>query len=1194
MDNAVPEAELQRKRALLANLLQQRNEAPALSVTQERIWQLDQIQPGTPIYNFQGAVELRGALDEALLGSALERVVARHEVLRTAYGAEKGQPKVTIASLVEPTLLTQDLSTLPAGEAREQALRRLARDEAQSRFELGRPPLFRLALVRLEPQWHLLILTMHHIVSDLLSLDIFMHELGEFYSAAKAARAPGLAPLSASYQDLCREQRSAAERGSDDPAVAYWRRTLVQPPVLEWLSDFPRPASASGAAGTIEFVLASSVRDRVEQFARQERVTPFMVLLAAFYTLVHGSSGQTDLVVGSPTGGRFREGYENLIGMFSYPLPLRVDLSGQPAFGELVQRVKTTVLGATEYAELPFATVVDAAQQSGPLRAPLVRAMFSYVSRLKDLQFDGLAASRFPTDRGMSDFDLFMTIYPKGDGPDDGWQAMLEYNAELFATSTVMQLASAYEALLSRALSDQGSSVSELAAMVPAPLPLTVAVAATFTADPLGEVIDFWSRELRVPVRLELAPYNQVFQQLLDPGSLLHTPGLAMGVLLVRPQDWARHATDASQRREGVEHGTREFIAAVREASRTVRSAIRLYLCPASPPDAELDTVVRAAEDAIREAVEPLAGVEVVDAEVATRPYPVQAVYDPRADRSGHVPYTPEYFTAFGTALFRGLGPLIRRPYKVIVLDCDNTLWAGVCAEVGGENVAVDEPYRALQSFMRQQAEAGMLLCLCSKNEPADVFEVFNRHRGMLLRQEDIVAHRINWETKSSNLRSLASELKLGLDSFIFVDDNPVECAEVSAQCPEVLTLCLPDEAQRIPHFLQHVWAFDRNAVSTEDRKRTESYRANRLREDLRESSASFSGFLDSLALEVDIAGAQTSELERVAQLSYRTNQFNASGVRYDEKALHRAMSGGIEVLTVHVRDRFGDYGLVGAVTYRARDDELHVESLFLSCRVLGRGVEHRIVAALGRVALERELGRVRIDFVATDRNVPVRNFLTELGGAFEEPATLGRRYSVGAATAARVAFNPGDADEASGAVDATQAPAPAAAAQAHSPVAAALQRIPAELASVEQIHARLSGGVRPGRGGGAPGAQAAPKDELERAIAGLWAEVLRFDAVGREDNFFDIGGNSLLLVQLNSRLIETLGVDIAITELFQYPTVATLAAHLANKLEPGVALQEVQDRGSRARSQLQQRKRRLGVTRNSSASRLNINGDVS
>ena len=212
---------------------------------------------------------------------------------------------------------------------------------------------------------------------------------------------------------------------------------------------------------------------------------------------------------------------------------------------------------------------------------------------------------------------------------------------------------------------------------------------------------------------------------------------------------------------------------------------------------------------------------------------------DPEADKLGHMPYTPPMYAAIATLIARKSHLLKRPPKKVIVLDCDNTLWSGVCGEDGPTGVRCDAARQALQRFVRAQHQAGMLLAICSKNSEEDVNEVFKQCTEMVLEKKDFAAWRVNWQPKSENVRSLAAELRLGLDSFIFIDDNPMEIAEMEANCPDVLALQLPEDCSSIPVWLKHLWVFDHAKLTIEDRNRAAQYEQNRMREQLMAESMS-------------------------------------------------------------------------------------------------------------------------------------------------------------------------------------------------------------------------------------------------------------------------------------------------------------------------------------------------------------------
>jgi FkbH-like protein len=521
-----------------------------------------------------------------------------------------------------------------------------------------------------------------------------------------------------------------------------------------------------------------------------------------------------------------------------------------------------------------------------------------------------------------------------------------------------------------------------------------LAIASTFTADPIEETLAFWLRNFNLPFDIRFAAYNQVFQELIDDRSLLAGNQDGVNVLLVRLEDWQGTGPLASQ----VEQSSREFMEALRAAADRSTVPYLVCLCAASPAaaaDPLRSAALARAEETLVAEFKDAPTVHVLTAADVAQVFPVKEYYSPHTDQMGHVPYTGDYFTALGTTLSRRIWALRSPPYKVIVLDCDGTLWKGTCGEDGPDGVAFGRPWHWLQEFMVQQYEAGMLLCICSKNSEDDVFAVFDQRRQeMPLRREHIVSWRVNWRAKSENLRSLAAELALGLDGFIMLDDNPIECAEIEANCPEVLTLQLPAEEDKMPSFLRRVWAFDHLKVTGEDRNRTEYYRAQARRETARTVSPTLEDFLRGLQLQIEIAPAQAHHLERVAQLTQRTNQFNVSGIRRTLSEVQRLYDeADAGCCVVHLRDRFGDYGLVGVIMHRKLPHALMVDSFMLSCRALGRKVEHRMFSELGRIARSLRATQVEIPFKASPKNEPARHFLESFGKQFRSIGESGALF---------------------------------------------------------------------------------------------------------------------------------------------------------------------------------------------------------
>ena len=664
-----------------------------------------------------------------------------------------------------------------------------------------------------------------------------------------------------------------------------------------------------------------------------------------------------------------------------------------------------------------------------------------------------------------------------------------------------------------------------------------IAISATFTAEALEPTLAFWVRELQLHHQIRFAQYNQVFQQLLDPASLIGGNKGGLNVVLVRFEDWARF-------RDGVnlaelEQNVRNLESAVTAAAHDAGSPLLLCICPASPDflsDAARAGFALASEESLRAALRHLTAVRVVTSRELSRFYPVPDSYDPHADELGHVPYTPEFFAALGTMIARQLDASRSRGYKVVALDCDDTLWQGVCGEDGPEGVRLDAGSIALQRFMLAQRDAGMLLCLCSKNNPEDVLETFRAHPEMPLRLEHFAALRLNWEAKSANLRSLANELNLGLDSFILLDNSAAECAEVEAGCPEVLTLALAADSSEFAAFLDHVWVFDHWSTTEEDRKRAARYAQQAERAQAERQSASLDGFLASLKLEVKIEHMREEQLPRVAQLTERTNQMNFTTVRRSEAEIRSIInSGGMECLTVDVSDRFGSYGLVGAILFRADAKAITVDTFLLSCRALGRGVEHRMLAHLGEIAKERGLEEVRIPFAATARNRPAEALLAGAGAQFERRGDSGLIFEFPAGYLAAVRYRPSDLLSGARESQASRTAVPHA---IRGP--ADYSRMARELREPQRIleTVQSSRRLRP-----APLSRDAPRTPLEEQLAQIWANLLGVPAVGIHDNFFDLGGHSLLAVQLLSVVRQTFDVDISLKVVYGSEfTVAELA----------------------------------------------------
>ncbi|MBD2022182.1 HAD-IIIC family phosphatase [Leptolyngbya sp. FACHB-36] len=673
----------------------------------------------------------------------------------------------------------------------------------------------------------------------------------------------------------------------------------------------------------------------------------------------------------------------------------------------------------------------------------------------------------------------------------------------------------------------------------------TIAISATFTAEPVENSLAFWVQELELSLEIEFAPYNQVFQQLLDPSSVLSQNRQGVNIVLLRFEDWRKQGSGETLNEvEAVERNVHDFITALKAAVFSSSTPHLVCLCPDSPGLRADANWVRCCQDLEERLVAELAGISdlYLIRSQDFQQYPVEVYYDAQRDALGHIPFTSEFFTALATLLARRIYTIKRAPHKVIVLDCDNTIWKGVVGEDGVNGIQIPPAWRSLQDFMAAQQEAGMILCLCSKNTEADVLEVFEQRTDMRLKLEHIVSWRINWVPKSENIRSLAEELNLGLDSFIFIDDNPVECAEVQANCPEVLTLQLPIDGD-ISTFLEHVWAFDHLKITEEDKQRTALYKQNVERDRFQQTAVSIDDFLAGLQLRIEISEPSLDQLPRVAQLTQRTNQFNFTTVRWSESEIQQLSECGLECRIVEVSDRFGDYGLVGIIIFSTESERLSIDTFLLSCRVLGRGVEHRMLQYLGEIAKERHLKFVDAAYIPTKKNLPARNFLEGVVSQFKQTMDEGDRFHIPVEFAAAISYTSANWQI----EQPTEKPASKVSATlVLSNQSQRLNRIAKELYSPKQIlhsvEARLHS-IRPDL----TQPFVAPRTEQEKQLAQIWAELLHIDSVGAEDNYFDLGGTSLLAVELFAQIEKAFDKKLPLTTLLEAPTIAQLAQLMTN-----------------------------------------------
>jgi amino acid adenylation domain-containing protein len=429
-----------------------------LSFAQQRLWFLDQLEPGSAFYNLPSAIKLTGVLDVDALERSLNEIVRRHEVLRTTISQVDGEPQQIILPAEPFRLPVIDLSDRP-DEERLAEMMRLIGEEAERPFDLMRGPLLRVSLLRIGAEEHTALLTMHHIVSDGWSTGILIREVAALYTAFRAGQPSPLEELPIQYADFAHWQRQWLQGDALERQLSYWRHQLAgAPTVLELPAAKARPAVQTFRAAKQTVKLSLEVTEQLKALGRQTGVTLFMSLLAAFDVLLYRYGGQADLLVGTPIANRNRLETEALIGFFVNTLVLRLDLGGDPTFNEVLRRVREVSLEAYAHQEMPFEKLVEELQPDrSQNHSPLFQVMFVLQNIAIDtLELPGLSLSAYEEENKTAKFDLLLTMWET----TDGLAGFLKYNTDIFADSTITKMIEHFQTLIENLVADPQQRLS--------------------------------------------------------------------------------------------------------------------------------------------------------------------------------------------------------------------------------------------------------------------------------------------------------------------------------------------------------------------------------------------------------------------------------------------------------------------------------------------------------------------------------------------------------------------------------------------------------------------------------------------------------------------------------------------------------------------------------------------------------------
>jgi FkbH-like protein len=522
------------------------------------------------------------------------------------------------------------------------------------------------------------------------------------------------------------------------------------------------------------------------------------------------------------------------------------------------------------------------------------------------------------------------------------------------------------------------------------------AILRSFTVEPIVPILKACALSSGIDLTIHCGEFNAYAQEILDADSPLYAVHPDSVILTVVTRDIAPELWKTSVGADVVERVSHQFAALVRAFRARTQANLVIHSLE-MPPSAAVGVYESQLEENQAWAVETInrnlrrlagefRGVYVLDYDGLVARHGRERWGEERKWLMVRLPIAAANLVWMAREWMRYLAPLAGRVAKVVAVDLDNTLWGGVIGEDGiaGIQLGPEYPgaaYQALQQALLDLTARGILLAIASKNNLADAMEVLTNHPGMLLRPEHFAAMRIDWNEKSQNLREIAAELNLALDAIAFLDDNPVERQRVREEIPEAMVVELPADPMAYARAVRDFAGFERMAISEEDRQRTKYYAADKQRAALEQSAGSREDFFRSLGQEAEITSVERLTLARVAQLTQKTNQFNLTTKRYTEQQIEELVRRpGWRVLSIKVRDRYADNGLVGVAITHEHGEVCEIDTFLLSCRVIGRTVETALVAYLAEEASKRGLRRLDGWFLPTTKNAPARDFYSEHG----------------------------------------------------------------------------------------------------------------------------------------------------------------------------------------------------------------------
>ncbi|MGA2677719.1 MAG: HAD-IIIC family phosphatase [Sedimentisphaerales bacterium] len=521
-----------------------------------------------------------------------------------------------------------------------------------------------------------------------------------------------------------------------------------------------------------------------------------------------------------------------------------------------------------------------------------------------------------------------------------------------------------------------------------------IAFVSSYTADPLADYVQVFSAQNDLAINQYIAPYGQFNQELLNPQSELYRASPQITFLLIEAES---DAIDEQALRLG------GLVDTFLKNSTGILVINTFPACSSWPlnvlPD-QRRILIEKLNAGIIERYQNHPRIQILDLDALVAYFGYQNAMSPQMMSMARIPFSEAFLAMLARRIVSHIVATKGIARKCLVLDCDNTLWGGIIGEDGLDGIQIghDSPGREYLEFQKtilELYEQGIILAINSKNNPDDVMQVINKHPQMLLREKHFASIMVNWDNKPQNMQKIAKQINIGLDSIVFIDDNPAERELMRQSLPQVETLDMPADPSLFARTLRETGLFTRAYLTEEDKNRGQIYAAQRQREQFQQSCATLEDFLKSLEMVVSIHPAGKEDIKRIAQLTQRTNQFNLTTRRYtDADIAAMAQNPAWRIYILGLKDKFGDNGTVGLALIEIQPKQWRIDTFLMSCRVIGRQVEDALVDRICRDAAKAESTSISAEYIPTAKNNLVAGFWDKMGFEKENADAHRVRYS--------------------------------------------------------------------------------------------------------------------------------------------------------------------------------------------------------